>query len=239
MADFYVRAARALQDVLAHRGSIKGISAGSGTVNDAKRVMALVVNTLSFREALQHALEQVDLARREPKWFGSASLLHRERGPTKKDTRKELAADETRAPSLAECVALVLAHDLLLARGIQAARAWPPRERMERYKSQLHAALVRLQIRRGKTSVEELRAGAAERRIAARIPRWVRINTVQTDEASTLAQLAALGWCLVDGDVITDECVLALFGSLAESRCCVRGTSPMYWPFIRARPRGS
>ena len=70
MADFYLRSARALQDILARRGSIKAISTygdvrtarneKAHALGDARRVMALVVNTLSFREAILHVLGMVD-----------------------------------------------------------------------------------------------------------------------------------------------------------------------------------
>ena len=47
MADFYVRTARTMQDVLTHRGSVKAMSAGHGDKKDAKRFMALVGHTVS------------------------------------------------------------------------------------------------------------------------------------------------------------------------------------------------
>ena len=192
MADFYVRTARTMQDVLTHRGSVKAMSAGHGDKKDAKRIMALVVNTLSYRAALQHILKQVDLVKKEPKWFGSASPLNRTQGALPQP-----------APSMSDCVMLVMLHDLLFtSRGIQAAKAWPPRERMEKYKSQLHAELVRLQIRQGKKSVEELRSGAAERRVAARIPRWCRINTLQVTEQDALQQLQAAGFTRTESDTL-------------------------------------
>ena len=79
MADFYVQAGRALQDILARRGSIKAITAKVGEGKDdaraagnAKRILALVVNTLSFRTTLQIILAKVDIAAREPKWFEPA-----------------------------------------------------------------------------------------------------------------------------------------------------------------------
>lgn len=197
MADFYVRAARTMQDVLAHRGSIKAISAGNGDLNHAKRIMALVVNTLSYRTVLLHILKQVDMAKKEPKWFGGASPLNRK------------ASDaSSSAPGMADCVMLVLLHDLLFtSRGIQAAKAWPPRVCMEKYKSQLHAELVRLQIRQGKKSAEELRSGAAERRLAARIPRWCRINTLKIREIDAIQQLETAGFELVNNTILTKEYV--------------------------------
>lgn len=192
MADFYVRAARSMQDVLTHRGSIKAISAGHGDVKDAKRIMALVVNTLSYRAALLHILQRVDLAKKEPKWFGPTSALNRSKG-----------ALPPPAPQMVECVVLVLLHDLLFtSRGIQAAKSWPPRERMEKYKTQLHAELVKLQLRQGKQRVDELRSGAAERKVAARIPRWCRINTLQVSVPDAIQQLEAAGFTQVGHDTL-------------------------------------
>lgn len=204
MADFYVQAGRALQDILARRGSIKAITAKVGEGKDdaraagnAKRILALVVNTLSFRTTLQIILAKVDIAAREPKWFGPASPLNRTKG-----------ALPPPAPTLASCILLVLVHDLLFAsRGIQAAKAWPPRERLERHRSQLHAELVRIQLRMGKSHPEELRSGAEERRIAARIPRWCRVNTLRATPVDVIQALTEQGWTLEETDTIEKEYV--------------------------------
>ncbi|WFD36191.1 25S rRNA (cytosine(2278)-C(5))-methyltransferase [Malassezia cuniculi] len=207
MADFYVRSARALQDILAHRGSVKAISTyGDGgsarnesahALSDARRVMALIVNTLAFREALLHIIGAVDLSRREAKWFGRGSPLNK---------------GNTDEPMLCECVLLLLVHDLLFEkRGIQAARAWQPRERVERYKTQLHAALVRLQLQRKCARVEDLRSGEAERAVAERIPRWVRVNTLKISEDEAQAAFSTLGF------VLTNEPVLSAQNEYARS----------------------
>ncbi|WFD31520.1 25S rRNA (cytosine(2278)-C(5))-methyltransferase [Malassezia sp. CBS 17886] len=214
MADFYLRSARALHDITAQRSSIKAATAhtdrtagGKSDAGDAKRMLALVVNTLSFREALQTVLDKVAVATHEQRWFGSASRLNKEAavGTGRRGTDAR-AADAPVALTLAECLLLVLTHDLLFAtRGIQAARAWPPRERLEKYRSQLHAELVRLQLRRGKARPEDLRSGAAERRIAARIPRWCRVNTLKVSVEESVAQLRRLGWELTESDALTSE----------------------------------
>lgn len=223
MADFYMRAGRALQDILSHRGSIKAITSGNSSVNDAKRVMALVVNTLSYKETLQQVLASVDIAKREPKWFGPGASLNR-------------TADKTRAsgPLLSECLLLVLVHDLLFAsRGIQAAKAWPPKERLEKYKSQLHAELVRLQIRRKKKSVEELRSGEAERKIAGRIPRWCRVNTLKVSQAEAINQLQKAGFTLVDTETLDQEYVV--YTLTPGTNLLGHGTFVMSLPSIRKR----
>lgn len=190
MAEFYLRAAHALQDILAHRGSIKAIAAQTAAGGDARahgnarRVLALVVNALAYREALTHVLDAVGIAHKEAKWFGPKSPLNRGGG----------GGRAAGAPPTSQCVLLLLTHDLLFERrGIQAARAWPPRERLERHKSQLHAELVRLQLRRRCTRAEDLRAGAAERALAERIPRWVRVNTLRMSAEAAEAAFAALG----------------------------------------------
>lgn len=207
MAEFYVQAGRALQDILARRGSIKAITAQFGeskgdvrAAGNAKRILALVINALSFRTTLQTILHKVDVAAREPKWFGPSSPLNRNKG-----------AAPPPAPTLASCILLVLTYDLLFtSRGIQAAKAWPPKERLERHKSQLHAELVRVQLRMGKSHPEELRSGAEERRIAARIPRWCRVNTLRASPEDVLARLTEQGWTLGEGDTIDKTYVLFL-----------------------------
>lgn len=158
-------------------------------------MMALVVHTLAYREALQHVLAEIDLPKKEPKCFGPNSSINRAEGSLLQ-------------PHLTQCLLLLLSHDLLLApRGIQAAKTWPPRVSIEKYKSQLHASLVKLQIRRGKRSVEELRSGEAGRKIAARIPRWCRVNTFRNDERAVLHQLKLAGFQLVDQTYLKHEYV--------------------------------
>lgn len=226
MAEFYVRAGRALQDILAKRGSIKAITAQADdrkedarAAGNTKRILALVVNTLSFRATLQPILTKVDVVGRE-KWFGSASPLNRTKG-----------ALPPPAPTLASCILLVLTHDLLFAsRGIQAAKAWPPRVALEKYKSQLHAELVRVQLRMGKSRPEELRSGAEERRVAGRIPRWCRVNTLKTSADDAIAQLEEQGWSLLEGDTIDKEYAAWLtqypVPPLEARRKCARISSP-------------
>ncbi|KAH9966239.1 S-adenosyl-L-methionine-dependent methyltransferase [Lactifluus volemus] len=79
-------------------------------------------------------------------------------------------------------LALVLVHDLLLSGGIQAGDG-PVKQALLRHKTRLRSELQRVKIRRGVKSDSEL--AAADDIQAARIPRYVRINTLKwtTDEA--------------------------------------------------------
>ncbi|KAI0784165.1 S-adenosyl-L-methionine-dependent methyltransferase [Abortiporus biennis] len=79
-------------------------------------------------------------------------------------------------------LALVLLHDLLLAKGIQAGEG-PIKQAFLRHKTRLHGEFQRIKIRRGVKSSSDLAQNGDER--AAKIPRYVRVNTScwSTDEA--------------------------------------------------------
>ncbi|KAL4066705.1 S-adenosyl-L-methionine-dependent methyltransferase [Scleroderma citrinum] len=71
-------------------------------------------------------------------------------------------------------LALVLVHDLLLSRGIQAGDG-PVKQAILRHKTRLRGELQRIKIKRGAKADHELANNGDER--AARIPRYVRVNT--------------------------------------------------------------
>lgn len=83
-------------------------------------------------------------------------------------------------------LALLLVHDLLLARdGIAAPANHPLRQAIERHKTRLKAEFVKARVRRGCASVEALRAAVAREKKAqqgarALYPRWVRVNNLRT-----------------------------------------------------------
>ncbi|KAG6862002.1 hypothetical protein C0995_008189 [Termitomyces sp. Mi166 len=79
-------------------------------------------------------------------------------------------------------LALVLVHDLLLSGGIQAGDG-PVKQAILRHKTRLHGELQKIKIKRGiKANIELAQTGDQR---AARIPRYVRVNTLawSTDEA--------------------------------------------------------
>ncbi|GLB40515.1 putative class I-like SAM-binding methyltransferase superfamily, RsmB NOP family protein [Lyophyllum shimeji] len=79
-------------------------------------------------------------------------------------------------------LALVLVHDLLLAGGIQAGDG-PVKQAVLRHKTRLHGEFQKIKIKRGARSNADLAQIGDQR--AARIPRYVRVNTLSwtTDEA--------------------------------------------------------
>lgn len=78
-------------------------------------------------------------------------------------------------------LALVLVHDLLLSRGIQAGDG-PIKQAVLRHKTRLHGELQKIKIKRGATSNQDL---VQTDQRAAKIPRYARVNTSlwSTDEA--------------------------------------------------------
>ncbi|KAG2147675.1 S-adenosyl-L-methionine-dependent methyltransferase [Suillus clintonianus] len=71
-------------------------------------------------------------------------------------------------------LALVLVHDILLANGIQAGDG-PIKQAILRHKTRLKSELQRIKIKRGVKSDLELAQSSDDR--AAKIPRYVRVNT--------------------------------------------------------------
>jgi putative methyltransferase len=84
----------------------------------------------------------------------------------------KLMTEERKLTSLN--LALVLVHDVLLSNGIQAGDG-PLKQAILRHKTRLHSEFQRVKIKRGVKSNSELAQTGDAR--AARIPRYVRVNT--------------------------------------------------------------
>ncbi|KAJ3567885.1 hypothetical protein NP233_g6070 [Leucocoprinus birnbaumii] len=119
-----------------------------------KRTSALIIETLKYKSALTEIIQKADLLKQERKFLKSSNL------------------------------ALVLVHDLLLAKGIQAGDG-PIKQAVLRHKTRLNAEFTKLKIKRKATSNLDLAQGADAR--ASKIPRYVRVNTKfwATSEALT------------------------------------------------------
>ncbi|PPQ83431.1 hypothetical protein CVT25_007022 [Psilocybe cyanescens] len=107
---------------------------------------------------------------------------------------------------------LILVHDLLLARGIQAGDG-PLKQAILRHKTRLHGEFQKLKIKRGATSNEQLAHNGDERAgnlnpsqgqnyaftlIAALIPRYVRVNTRMGTLEDAIKALISRGFELSD-----------------------------------------
>lgn len=232
MAELYIQGAGVLDGVLGQSGSLKGLvmarARSAADKVDAKRLLALTANTLAYVRPLSTAIAQAGLMRTEKRvWTNKAHT--RDATPTS--------------------LALVLAHDLLLTprKRIATSPAWPPHAAMQRHASRLKAELVKVQVQEGKQSVQELRAGAASRRRAERIPRWVRVNGRRAAVSDVLATLQAEGWSLVDDGtaLLPKKCVLCLlpaarfsYGKASPEKCLrALHTSLVCLPFIPVRRR--
>lgn len=180
MSELYTLGAAVLDDVLSQSGSLKGLvmAKSRGTKVDAKSLLALTANTLSFHRALSIVLDKAELLLVEKRAFSPQSI------------GRDFSAHS---------LALVLAHDLLLApRGrIGTSGAWPPKAAITRHSTRLKGELTKLQIKEGKNSVQELRSGEATRRKAERIPRWARVNERLTTVDSVVQMLTSEGWSKV------------------------------------------
>nr|GAT60990.1 predicted protein [Mycena chlorophos] len=92
-------------------------------------------------------------------------------------------------------LALVLVHDLLLGKGIQAGDG-PLKQAVLRHKTRLNGELQKLKAKRGLRSTAELGQSPDVR--AAQIPRYVRVNTSMWSVSAALEYLASCGYSMRD-----------------------------------------
>ncbi|KAF8802546.1 S-adenosyl-L-methionine-dependent methyltransferase [Phlegmacium glaucopus] len=90
---------------------------------------------------------------------------------------------------------LVLVHDLLLAKGIQAGDG-PIKQAVLRHKTRLHGEFQKVKIKRGASSNIDLADHGDER--AALIPRYVRVNSVLGTTEDAIENLVSRGFVLSD-----------------------------------------
>ncbi|WVQ74949.1 hypothetical protein IAR50_004557 [Cryptococcus sp. DSM 104548] len=154
--NFYKSAALALDHLEKNQGSVKGSLAAAG-VNavggEAKRILALIIETLKYRPVLLQLLTTVPILSLEKLTF-----------PRKTPPR---------APS-SQSLVLVLLHDLLFSSRmrIEASDKWPPKPAVMRHQARLKAELVRIQIKEGKGRKEDLAKTAGD----GEAVRYVRFN---------------------------------------------------------------
>lgn len=86
---------------------------------------------------------------------------------------------------------LLLVHDLLFSKGIQAGDG-PIKQAILKHKTRLNAELVKAQIKRGVTNKKDLAQDAGTAVTLAR--RWVRINTLRGTEDEVLDLLRQSGY---------------------------------------------
>ncbi|GAC94268.1 hypothetical protein PHSY_001839 [Pseudozyma hubeiensis SY62] len=176
MADFYIRSARSLDRVLRDECSVK---AAASEHADSGRVLAILINSLAYRSALMHALDESKVMKLEEKVFVLAPPSKSKVKANGKGKDPPTKSSKIEYPSK-QALLLVLCHDLLFqSRGIQASKTWPPKVTLERYRASLHSSLVKLQIRQGKSRIQDLRSGALYQEMTARMPRWIRINSLR------------------------------------------------------------
>jgi putative methyltransferase len=140
--NFYFEAASVLERIESKRGSIKGIL-GSLPEKDRRRTSALVIETLKCACCPMQKKSHLTCTRQTDKAvltevINSAKLLQQER---QKITSFNLA--------------LLLVHDLLFSKGIQAGDG-PIKQAVLRHKTRLHGELQKLKIKKGVKNNAEL-----------------------------------------------------------------------------------
>ncbi|CAG8618428.1 4295_t:CDS:2, partial [Acaulospora colombiana] len=84
---------------------------------------------------------------------------------------------------------LLLVHDLLLAKGIQAGDG-PIKQAVMKHKTRLNAELVKVKIKKGATKVVDLVQSTA---LNLDSRRWIRVNTLRASEEEVLGALQKEG----------------------------------------------
>lgn len=92
-------------------------------------------------------------------------------------------------------LALVLVHDLLLAKGIQAGDG-PIKQAVLRHKTRLHGEFQKVKVKRGASSNADLADNGDER--AALIPRYVRVNSISGTTEAAIENFVSRGFILSD-----------------------------------------
>lgn len=108
-------------------------------------------------------------------------------------------------------LALVLVHDLLFARGIQAGDG-SVKQAVLRHKTRLRSELQRIKIKRGVSSNLELANNGDE--LAARIPRYVRVNTCLWTTQEAIQHYQGKGFDL--SDPLSSDKAFALDGHVPD-----------------------
>ena len=88
---------------------------------------------------------------------------------------------------------LVLIHDLLMSGGIQAGEG-PIKQAILRHKTRLNSEFTRIKIKQGVKSTNELAQKADDR--AAKIPRYVRVNTTCWTMDEAMEEFSGRGFVL-------------------------------------------
>jgi len=134
---------------------------------DRKRTAALVIETLKYKPVLSNISAESGLLKAERRIITSSNL------------------------------ALLLIHDLLFARGIQASDG-PLKQAILRHKTRLQAELVKVKVKKGVKSNAELAQTEDVR--AGQIPRYVRVNTNYWSLEDAIAYFNRKGFTLREDD---------------------------------------
>ncbi|CEH15503.1 Proliferation-associated nucleolar protein (NOL1) [Ceraceosorus bombacis] len=183
----------------ASRGPHQASRSGPHRAVDERRLLALVSNTLSFRESLQIILNRSGVMQRESKMFdlgGKPGALGGAQGSGMQapDAKKRKRSEHGGGPSVTKAwpaashkgtvpsssaLALVMLYELLLSGHRPSCSAsWPPRKAIDANMLKLKSELARLRAQRGAASIDDLRdqLELEQKRRAGRCPRWVRVN---------------------------------------------------------------
>ena len=149
--NFYFEAAKTLDRIDSKQGSIKGIIA-TLPEKDRKRTAALVIETLKCNVLICPRTEKSIMRTRLVVKSVLLEVIE----------KANLMKEERKLSSGSVNLVLILVHDLLLARGIQAGDG-PLKQAVLRHKTRLHGEFQKIKIKRGATSNLQLAHNGDER----------------------------------------------------------------------------
>ncbi|CAE6390467.1 unnamed protein product [Rhizoctonia solani] len=140
---------------------------------DRKRLGALIIETLKFKAAITEIIEATPIMRDERRYIRSKNF------------------------------AAVLVHDLLFSSGGIQAGDGPIKQALNRHKTRLQAELVKLKIRKGVKSNEELAQPDDPR--AANVPRYLRVNRNMWTVEDAIRFYTSRGYTVMDSPGLPDK----------------------------------
>ncbi|PVG04355.1 S-adenosyl-L-methionine-dependent methyltransferase [Serendipita vermifera] len=129
---------------------------------DRKRAAALVIETIKYQPVLLEVIQAAGLLQQEKKILKDKNLV------------------------------LLLVHDLLLAKGIQAGDG-PIKQAIMKHKTRLNAEFVKVKVKKGAMKVADLVQTTASN---ADSRRWIRVNTLRASRDEVLGVFQTEGYVL-------------------------------------------
>lgn len=229
MSHFYCHTTHLLLLALTNRSSLKAITSSKCPLSeysqaDQRRYLATVISCLSWRSVLDEVLTSSNIwkandvkTNREvakvlgPPWrkYCEGQLQNNTKGPQSSSSRQSDPLnfrDSTAATDAHHMLLLVLVHDLLLpGKRLSLASTSTIGKSLSSHKARMSAELVKLQIKKGKRTIDELKEaepGEGEGEGRWKRGRWIRVNRLNSSMSEVYQWLQEHGFEHLEGDHI-------------------------------------